>query len=377
MWKGAWIVTFLVLPLSFSSFAQQRIDASQIPPQFNLDLTTAARLRPQLISGSVPADARYKIAVDVFDKLVEQVIPDSNSRTAWQVRIVEDGQYNAYSSPDGLVYVESGLANLAGPSAGLWAALLAHEIAHILHRDWARRYLFQKNLENESGSTIILGDPGGLSATWSDSNEASGELGRFCRQMELEADRESLMLMARAGFHPDFVASLYHLLAAIGTYRDCSSVNSMHPCWIERDRDLSQAYVSASIEFEHRWPEWFSSPGGNPPTVVFADEPKIKKTAAREWQISVPLRCQNLVGAVEVVLLSGPKGQAVPEWPPALSEGIEARELTGCTSPRTTVILQHAAFDAVQKSQHEWTQIYVLDAGGSVLAREDIPKFHR
>lgn len=82
------------------------------------------------------------------------------------------------------------------------------------------------------------------------------------------------MLMARAGYHPDFVPALHHLLHARGSDPRNRSLYAMHPCWEERDRELTGAYTEASIEFEHRWPEWYASPGGNPPIVVFADPPR-------------------------------------------------------------------------------------------------------
>lgn len=108
----------------------------------------------------------------------------SRGKLAWQLRIVDDDQLNAYSSPDGTVYGESGLARLAGPSAGLWAAILSHEIAHIVRREWARRYLYQKYLENGGGAAIVLGDPNLPSASWQASEKGSADMGRFGRQME-------------------------------------------------------------------------------------------------------------------------------------------------------------------------------------------------
>ena len=78
----------------------------------------------------------------------------------------------------------------------------------------------RSNLENGKAaarsSLAIRACPGD---SWMDSEKASADLGRFCRQMELEADREGLMLMARAGYHPDFVPALHHLLHASGAFR--------------------------------------------------------------------------------------------------------------------------------------------------------------
>lgn len=352
---------------------------AEVPPQFKLDMETAARLRPQLMEASVAASGRFATGDLVLGRLVEQVADSSHAKFSWHLRIVDDDQLNAYSSPDGTIYVESGLARLAGPSAGLWAAILSHEIAHVVRRDWARRYLYQKNLQS-GGTVIVLGDPGLPSDSWEDSEKASADLGRFCRQMELEADREGLMMMARAGYHPDFVPALHHLLHARGLGTKSASLYAMHPCWEERDHELNRAYVAASIEFARQWQEWYASPGGNPPVVVFAENPRVKKTGAKEWQIQIPMRCQNLAGAVEVVLRSGASQEAMtrPEPLPEPSElDADLRQLTGCTSPRTTITFTLADPSIRRKSGVQWTEVYVLDAWGSVLARADLPKLPR
>jgi len=367
----------LCLLWALSAFGQQILDGPQVPPHFNLDLETAARLRPQLMAQSMPATGHYATGRLVFDRLLEQVPRPSVTKFAWELRIVDDDQLNAYSSPEGAIYVETGLAQLAGRSAGLWAAILSHEIAHVVRRDWARRYLYQKSLESGSAATIVLGDPGQPSASWTDSQKASEHLGRFCRQMEVEADREGLMLMARAGYHPDFVPALHHLLHAQGSGATTASLYAMHPCWEERDRELSRAYIAASIEFEHRWPEPYASPGGNPPVVVFAEAPTVRKTGSKEWEIQIPMRCENLAGAVEVVLRadSASWNVAHPEpFPDQPDSDFELRQVTGCTSPRTTITFTLAdSFDQGKPGAH-WTDVYVLDAWGAVLARANVPK---
>ncbi|MGB8063632.1 MAG: M48 family metalloprotease [Candidatus Sulfotelmatobacter sp.] len=365
---------------ALSAAGQQIPDAPEFPSQFKLDMDTAARLRPQFMAQTTDPGERYSTAGLVLQHLVEQLAPESSLKIHWQMRIVRDAQLNAFSSPDGTIYVATGLANLAGQSAGLWAAILSHEIAHVVRRDWARRYLYEKYLENGKGGAILLGDPSLPSASWSDSEKASADLRRFCRQMELEADREGLILMARAGYHPDFVPALHHLLHARGSGPNNASIYAMHPCWEERDRELSRAYVEASIAFEHRWPESYASPGGNPPVVVFADQPTVKKIGARQWQLRVPLRCQNLAGAVEVVLRSDPGRQErrgldrLPDIPE--SDGI-GHQLTGCTSPKASVTFTLDDSESPESGGAQWTDVYIVDAWGAVLARADLPKIPR
>jgi len=360
------------------SLPGQVSETSEVPSQFKLDLQTAARLRPKLMADSVGAASRYSTGKLVFDRLL-QTLPAETSKFAWQIRIVENDQLNAYSSPDGGIYVESGLAKLAGSSAGLWAALLSHEVAHVVRHDWARRYLYEKYLERGGGTTIVLGDPGLPGDSWVDSEKASEDFGRFCRRLELQADREGLMLMAQAGYHPDFVPALHHLLHAAGVAAK-ASLYAMHPCWEERDRELSRAYTDASIEFARRWHEWYASPGGNPPVVVFAEDPTLKKLRGGEYQIRVPLRCENLAGAVEVVLRSDEqRKQVMPlgRLPEPSGEDHEMRQLTGCTSPNTTVVFDLPDAETRQRSEMHWTDLYVIDAWGSVLARADLPKMPR
>jgi len=368
------VCALLLFLLSILTAAQQPPATLAVPDKFDLDRKTAARLRPELLAQSTVAAGRYAIARRVFETLVEQVHVPRSAKYSWEVRMVSDGLLNAFSSPDGTIYVESGLADLAGESAGLWAAILSHEIAHVVRRDWARRYLYEESLREGSGGLVMLGDPGQPSEAWADSRKASEDLARFCRQLELDADLESLMLMARAGYHPDFVPALHHLLHAHSTGKTAPSIFAMHPCWEERDRELDRAYIVASIEFERRWPEWYASPGGNPPVLVFADKPSVQKTRNKEWEIRVPMRCQNLAGAVEVVLqtytaAATPAGAGqVPSGIPA--SGGEVRQLTGCTSPKTTI-----TFTVSDDSQKElWAEVFVLDGQGAVLSRAAIPK---
>ena len=359
--------------------AQQPSPTPEIPDRFDLDMKAAARLRPKLVAESAAASGPDVIGQRVLEKLVAQVGNPRSARIAWELRIVNDGLLNAYSSPDGTIYVESGLAELAGPTSGLWAAILSHEIAHIVRRDWARRYLYEKSL-NTSGSLLVMGDPGLPAAGWAEVRKGADDFARFCRQMELDADLEGLALMARAGYHPDFVPALHHLLQA----QDVPSnvADATHPRWEERDRQLEHAYVAASIDFAHRWLQWYASPGGNPPIVVFEEEPTTRK-AGNEWEVRIPLRCQNLAGAVEVVLQprsaegAGPVLGAAGYRQHLPESSRQVRQLTGCTSPRTTVTFKLGE-DSVQKTgSGPWADIFVLDGEETVLSRAEVQRARR
>jgi len=376
---GLVFAVFLFSIWALPLLAKENLVPPEVPEKFNLDLQTASRVRPRLLSQSTAASGRYETGRLVFERLIAQVRPPRSIRPSWELRILDDDFLNAFASPEGTIYVGRGLAQLAGPSTGLWAAILSHEIAHVVRRDWARRYLFEKSLEH--GTILVLGDPGLPSASWMDSHAAPAALAQFCRQMELDADIFGVMLMARAGYHPDFAAALHHLLHSQRNDAPHTPQYAMHPCWEERDRELQRAYVAASIEFGHLWPEWYASPGGNPPVLVFAEDPKVRKNGPNAWELQIPMRCQNLAGAVEVVLRSrsSPETRAsrkseIPADAELSNSGQEIRQLTGCTSPTTTVTFALKSEPGHKKVAEPWTDAYVLDAWGTVLSRVDIPK---
>ena len=79
------------------------------------------------------------------------------------------------------------------------------------------------------------------------------------------------------------------------------------------------------------------------------------------------MRCQNLAGTVEVVLRILPEHLLDP--PPS---EFEARQVSGCTSPLTTVTFTLPASPGWSKSSA--AAVYVFDAWGAVLARVAVPK---
>ena len=103
-----------------------------------------------------------------------------------------------------------------GKEPGLWVATLSHEIAYIVYLDWARRYLYDKSLRSDSSPVLPLGDAA-AAGSWRDPANTDGMTSRFSQLLETSADADGLMLMVRAGYHPDFMLSLHHMLRALAT----------------------------------------------------------------------------------------------------------------------------------------------------------------
>lgn len=122
---------------------------------------------------------------------------------AWEFTLVEADEAEAVALPGGKVLVYSGMLPVAEDTAGL-AAVLGHEIAHVLARHGAERMTqrmfadaFVSALAGPFGIAYALPAALGFSLT--------SELGYvlpFSREHEREADRIGLMLMAKAGYDP-------------------------------------------------------------------------------------------------------------------------------------------------------------------------------
>jgi len=336
--------------------AQQVFPPEAVPVTFTEDAVFASRIRPLLLSHTEPATGPYAVGKEVMEKLLKQ-LPADGLNFSWDLRIAGDAG-NVFSSPDGTIFVDRGLAQILGPRAGLWAAVLSHEIFHVTRRDWARRYLFQKSLQDAGASQIMLGNGSAFSGSWVDAGRASILLAGFCQTMELEADAESLMLMAHAGFHPDFVPALHHLIEAQPRQSDGKFLDSSHPRWDERDQRLQKLYAAAGKEYDHFWPDRYASPGGNPPVVVYAGLPRAGRGIGEEPEVRIPLHCQNLSGSVEVVLRLTESGLAS-----------ELRQFTGCTSNRTLITFALPNHELRRGGTRVRGEVSVLDDGGAILTR--------
>jgi Zn-dependent protease with chaperone function len=338
------------------ALAQLVLPPEQVPPKFTADAEFAARVRALLLPRTKAATGRYAVGHEVMQELVRQIAA-RGTKFAWDLRIAPDAG-NVFASPDGTIFVDEGLARILGSQSGLWGAALSHEIAHVVRRDWARRYLFQKSMEESGSSQIMLGG-GGSSGSWVDARTSSSLFANFCQAMEVEADAESLMLMARAGFHPDYVPALHHLLQAQHGQFDGQFVDSSHPRWGEREESLQESYVAAGKEYDRLWPDRHASPGGNPPIVVYAGLPSAKQGSSGKQEVRIPLHCDNLSGSVEVAFHLAGAGSEFPS---------ELHQFTGCTSNRTFITFALPHSDTRRRSRVEG-EISVLDDSGAILTR--------
>ena len=211
---------------------------------------------------------------------IDPIAPWEKATVNWDLRIAQDAG-NIFSSLDGTIFVDQTLAQFLGSQAGLWAAALSHEITHVFRRDWARRYTLQESVEDDRASQTVLGTVAVSSGAWVDPMGSSAWIASCNRLMELEADAGSLTLMAKAGFHPDFVPPLHQALEAQPVQLRQDLRDPSHPRWDVRDEKLQKLLVAASKEYDRMWPARYASPGGIR-RLWSMPAPRPRKRSARE-----------------------------------------------------------------------------------------------
>lgn len=150
---------------------------------------------------------------DLTDKRLELIVLDSPS-------------LNAFAAPGGIVGVNTGTFLTAQTEHQL-ASILAHELAHLSQRHYARR-LQQQKASSTVGLAALLASLIVVAAGNSDVGMAAipaiqaasiDSSLRFSREMETEADRIGMQTLVAAGFDPHAMTGMFEQMLKTTRYR--------------------------------------------------------------------------------------------------------------------------------------------------------------
>ncbi len=140
--------------------------------------------------------------------------------------VIDDASLNAFAAPGGIVGVHVGAFLIAQSEAQL-ASILAHELAHLSQRHYARQLANAK----ANAPLTVLGVLGSLAAmatghvdagmagiVTTQAKSASNMLA-FGRDLEREADRIGLETLTRSGFDPFEMVAMFEEMLRATRYR--------------------------------------------------------------------------------------------------------------------------------------------------------------
>lgn len=199
---------------------------------------------------STPVDKSMRVNAYVrciVDPLIRTLDGDAGNPSRWEVTVFENNDANAFALPGGKIGVYTGLLRVATSDAQL-AAVLGHEIGHVLARHGAER------LSQQVGTQAGLAALGALTENNPNRDMILGLLGvgvqvgvllPFSRTQESEADLIGLDLMAKAGFNPEASVQLWHNMMAASGGKAPPEWLSTHPANQTRINTLTQNMPAA------------------------------------------------------------------------------------------------------------------------------------
>ncbi len=283
---------------------------TDLPVDFALDLQLGYGGRGNKLMGASETSPT-PMEEDVFSNLVAAGFREP---VPWRLTVVNDTVVNASSTAGGQVFLYGGLNQLVGNSRGLTAAVLSHEVAHTGLRHQVRTYLLEVRQQRLRSYYQARARAGDNSANWAliaFNIAAPLALTKTEREEEHQADSAGMLIMARAGYHPDFVFALHHLLLLhTGEQSKFAAFFSDHPRWETRDQRSAREYTDALAEFNRFWPNAASSPGGSPLAIAFVGDPASSEDkTSGQARVHVPLTCRN--GDLIVLLNLSKDGRSV------------------------------------------------------------------
>lgn len=130
--------------------------------------------------------------------------------------LLESPQLNAFAAPGGIIGVNGGLF-LHAQTEAEYASVLAHELAHLSQRHFARGLEAQKRMQLPLMAAMLAGvvaaaagaGDAGIAAIVSTQAAAIQAQRRFSRQNEQEADRIGIVNLERAGYDPRAMPQMF------------------------------------------------------------------------------------------------------------------------------------------------------------------------
>ena len=133
--------------------------------------------------------------------------------------LIDSKELNAFAAPGGIVGVNGGLFFNA-ETEGEYIGVLAHELAHLSQRHFARGVEAQQRMQLPMMAALLAGiviaasgaGDAGIAAIAGSQAAAIQEQRRFSRQNEQEADRIGIINMEKAGYDPRNMPTMFERL---------------------------------------------------------------------------------------------------------------------------------------------------------------------
>ena len=187
--------------------------AISIASEFKLGRLYMAQLRRSLPNYDDP------VTQDYVEHLIYRLAEYSQLKDRrLEVTLIDQKSVNAFAAPGGVIGINGGLIYHA-ETEGEFASVLAHELAHLSQRHFARR--LQRQQDRSLANALLILASVAVAAATSPEAILAGQQAinqqslAYSRGNEQEADRVGFTTMVRAGFNPQSMANMFGILQTL------------------------------------------------------------------------------------------------------------------------------------------------------------------
>ncbi len=131
----------------------------------------------------------------------------------FKILLIDDDSLNAFAAPGGIIGVNGGLF-LYSDNEGQFSSVLAHELAHLSQRHFARNVL--KSKDTNLASALVMVSSIAIALISNNPNAMAvgpailqSQSLRYSRLFEKEADRVGFANLVKAGYHPESMGEMF------------------------------------------------------------------------------------------------------------------------------------------------------------------------
>lgn len=216
-WNRTWALGALLTLLALTGCET----GPALMPRSMLDQQGASAFAQMRAEMKVSQDARLNAqAQRVAERITRVAATDPKAPAAWEVVVFDDAAVNAFALPGGKIGIYTGLLKLAASDDEL-ACVVGHEVAHVLREHANQRMTaamaamagsvaVDYSVRNQDDTTRALAQTG---------YQIGAQVGLmlpYSRHHELQADRDGLLLMARAGYDPRAAVTFWEKMSKQG-----------------------------------------------------------------------------------------------------------------------------------------------------------------
>jgi predicted Zn-dependent protease len=223
----------------------QHIDMT-VDQEIALGLQAAPEMAAQF--GGLDPDPGAQLLVDQIGARIVSSSPAGRSPYEFEFHLLDEDQtINAFALPGGQIFITRGLLD-ALQTEGELAAVLGHEVGHVVARHSAEQLAKVRLTEGLTGAVVIASyDPDNPSSMRT--GQVAALIGRlvnlrYGREDELESDFLGVCFIRDAGYDPEEMISVMQVLAQSSQGQEPPEFFSTHPNPDRRLQRIEEAIQS-------------------------------------------------------------------------------------------------------------------------------------